>query len=308
MTDDDKTEVEEEPIELDAPERGSATELMDHGASGELGPMRHSAAHVLAEAVLDLFPGHEARDRPGHRGRLLLRLPAAPTADAGRPPEDRGAHARVDRGGSPVRAQRGDPGGRSGGARRARPAVQGRDHRRPARRLEARRHADATDHLLPAGPVHRPVPRPARGEHRQDRPVQAARDRRRLLARRREAPDAPARLRHGLGDAGGARRVPLAPSRGQEARPPPARRRSSTCSRSTTSRRARPSGTRRASGSGGRSRTAMRELQARRGYQEVSTPILVCEKLWRQSGHWDLYARQHVPRRVREPARSASSR
>ena len=57
MTDDDKTEVEEEPIELDAPERGSATELMDHGASGELGPMRHSAAHVLAEAVLDLFPG-----------------------------------------------------------------------------------------------------------------------------------------------------------------------------------------------------------------------------------------------------------
>jgi threonyl-tRNA synthetase len=33
----------------------------------------------------------------------------------------------------------------------------------------------------------------------------------------------------------------------------------------------------------------MRELQARRGYQEVSTPILVSEKLWRQSGHWDLY-------------------
>ena len=30
---------------------------MDHGAAGELGPMRHSAAHVLAEAVLDLFPG-----------------------------------------------------------------------------------------------------------------------------------------------------------------------------------------------------------------------------------------------------------
>ena len=33
----------------------------------------------------------------------------------------------------------------------------------------------------------------------------------------------------------------------------------------------------------------MRELQARRGYQEVSTPIVVSEKLWRQSGHWDLY-------------------
>ncbi len=34
---------------------------------------------------------------------------------------------------------------------------------------------------------------------------------------------------------------------------------------------------------------AMRELQARRGYQEISTPILVDKKLWQQSGHWDLY-------------------
>ncbi len=34
---------------------------------------------------------------------------------------------------------------------------------------------------------------------------------------------------------------------------------------------------------------AMRELQERRGYQEVSTPILVHRKLWEQSGHWDMY-------------------
>jgi threonyl-tRNA synthetase len=34
---------------------------------------------------------------------------------------------------------------------------------------------------------------------------------------------------------------------------------------------------------------AMRELQRRRGYQEISTPIVVSERLWRQSGHWDLY-------------------
>ena len=34
---------------------------------------------------------------------------------------------------------------------------------------------------------------------------------------------------------------------------------------------------------------AMRELQERRGYLEISTPIVVSEKLWRQSGHWDLY-------------------
>jgi threonyl-tRNA synthetase len=35
--------------------------------------------------------------------------------------------------------------------------------------------------------------------------------------------------------------------------------------------------------------TSMRELQERRGYQEISTPIVVSERLWRQSGHWDLY-------------------
>lgn len=34
---------------------------------------------------------------------------------------------------------------------------------------------------------------------------------------------------------------------------------------------------------------AMRSLQDRRGYEEISTPIVVSEKLWRQSGHWDLY-------------------
>ena len=38
---------------------------------------------------------------------------------------------------------------------------------------------------------------------------------------------------------------------------------------------------------------AMRELQARRGYQEIYTPPLVHRKLWEQSGHWELY-REHM--------------
>ena len=47
-----------EPIELfEAPQRGSADELLDAGAHSDLDAMRHSAAHVMAEAVLDLFPG-----------------------------------------------------------------------------------------------------------------------------------------------------------------------------------------------------------------------------------------------------------
>jgi threonyl-tRNA synthetase len=42
---------------LVAPERGSADELLDAGAHTDLDAMRHSAAHVMAEAVLELFPG-----------------------------------------------------------------------------------------------------------------------------------------------------------------------------------------------------------------------------------------------------------
>jgi len=42
---------------LDAPARGSADELLDAGAHSDLDAMRHSTAHVMAEAVLDLFPG-----------------------------------------------------------------------------------------------------------------------------------------------------------------------------------------------------------------------------------------------------------
>ncbi len=46
----------EDQLEFDAPEKGSATELLDASAHDELDPMRHSAAHIMAEAVMDLFP------------------------------------------------------------------------------------------------------------------------------------------------------------------------------------------------------------------------------------------------------------
>ena len=42
---------------FEAPVRGSAEEMLDAGAHSDLGAMRHSTAHVMAEAVLDLFPG-----------------------------------------------------------------------------------------------------------------------------------------------------------------------------------------------------------------------------------------------------------
>jgi threonyl-tRNA synthetase len=50
-------EIQEEELALEAPEKGSAEELLDAHAGDVLDPMRHSAAHIMAEAVMDLFPG-----------------------------------------------------------------------------------------------------------------------------------------------------------------------------------------------------------------------------------------------------------
>ena len=61
--------------------------------------LRHSAAHLLAEAVRRLYPGDEDRHRPADRERLLLRLRV--------PGADRRGRAREDRGRDPARAEGG---------------------------------------------------------------------------------------------------------------------------------------------------------------------------------------------------------
>jgi threonyl-tRNA synthetase len=53
----DGKRAEPEDEVLEAPARGSVDELLDAGAHDDLDAMRHSTAHVMAEAVLDLFPG-----------------------------------------------------------------------------------------------------------------------------------------------------------------------------------------------------------------------------------------------------------
>ena len=53
----DQEQLEQEDVDLVVPQRESADELLDARAGDPLDPMRHSAAHVMAEAVLDLFPG-----------------------------------------------------------------------------------------------------------------------------------------------------------------------------------------------------------------------------------------------------------
>jgi threonyl-tRNA synthetase len=51
-----RTTLSEEPDEFLVAERGSVEELMDAGAHSDLDAMRHSAAHVMAEAVVGIFP------------------------------------------------------------------------------------------------------------------------------------------------------------------------------------------------------------------------------------------------------------
>ncbi len=88
-----------------------------------------------------------------------------------------------------------------------------------------------------------------RGPHLQDsRPIKAVKlpqPRRRLLARRRAQPAADPDLRHRLLLAGGPRRLPRAARGGAEARPPPPRRPARPLPPLRRARRARRSGTRR---------------------------------------------------------------
>ena len=84
------------------------------------------------------------------------------------------------------------------------------------------------DHLRQRPPqrrrgVERPVPRPAPADHEADPGVQADAERRGVLARRREEQAAPARLRHRLGDQGGAGGAPAPDRGGRASRPPQAR-------------------------------------------------------------------------------------
>ena len=54
---DERERAPDDDLDFAAPDKGSPEELLDADAHDDLDPMRHSAAHVMAEAVLDLFPG-----------------------------------------------------------------------------------------------------------------------------------------------------------------------------------------------------------------------------------------------------------
>ena len=279
---------DEEEI-LDAPERREADELMDHGAAGELGPMRHSAAHVLAEAVLDLFPGTKLGIGPviddGFYYDFLLPRPLTPE-DLPKFEDRMRESIAADH---PFELSEETP-------EAARAALVAADQPFKVEIIDdlvAAAKRDGT--ALPPTTFYRQGPfiDLCRGPH--------------IASTGRIGPF---KL---LGTAG-------AYWRGDEKRPMLQRvygtawatqeeldlyleRRAEAKKRdhrklgvtldlysfhdvSPGSAFWHPKGQR----IWRTLETAMRELQERRGYEEISTPILVSEKLWRQSGHWDQYA------------------
>ena len=287
MVDQEAIEVEDEV--LDAPERREADELMDHGAAGELGPMRHSAAHVLAEAVLDLFPGTKLGIGPviddGFYYDFLLPRPLKPD-DLPKIEERMRESIAADH---PFELSEETP-------EAARAALVAADQ--PFK-------VEIIDDLLAAA-KRDGTPMPPTTFYRQGPFIDLCR-----------GPHVASTGKIGpfklLGTAG-------AYWRGDEKRPMLQRvygtawatqeeldlyleRRAEAKKRdhrrlgvaldlfsfhdvSPGSAFWHPKGQR----IWRTLETAMRELQERRGYQEISTPILVSEKLWRQSGHWDHYA------------------
>ncbi|MFL5679660.1 MAG: threonine--tRNA ligase [Chloroflexota bacterium] len=284
----DQQVVEQEEVDLVAPPRGSADELLDAHAGDALDPMRHSAAHVMAEAVLGVFPdtklgiGPAIQDgfyydfqlprplTPNDLEAIESRMAASVKADhkfvrRELPPEE--GRAFFEERGQPFKVEILDD--LAAKAKRdgaAMPPVSVFEHG-PFVDLCRGPHVDSTGKIGPfkllavagaywRGDEKRPMLQRIYGT------VWSTQEELDQYLWRRE--EAKKRDHRRLG-----RELDLFSfhdvSPGAAFWHPKGQRIWRTLE------------------------GAMRELQERRGYQEVSTPIVVSKKLWEQSGHWDLY-------------------
>ncbi|MBX3029235.1 MAG: threonine--tRNA ligase [Chloroflexi bacterium] len=286
-------EPADEALDLLAPERGSAEELLDARAhadgDGSLDPMRHSAAHIMAEAVMDLFPGTKLGIGPAIRDGFYydFDLPRPLTQEDLPAIEERmRASIAADH---PFVRREWDP-----DEGRAFLADQGQTYK-----------VEILDDLRTAAQLSG-TPEPVVSTYQQGPFIDLCRGPHvastgkvgpfQLLSfsgaywRGRE--DRPM-LQRIYGTAWNTQEeLDLYLWRREEARKRDHRRLGTQLDLfsfhdiSPGSVFWHPKGQRLWRSLEG----AMRELQDRRGYQEVSTPILVSERLWRQSGHWDHYA------------------
>jgi threonyl-tRNA synthetase len=275
--------------EFDAPVRGSTEELLDAGAHSELDAMRHSAAHVMAEAVLEMFPGAKLgigpaiQDgfyydfdlprplTPADLSAIETRMAASVAADHPfvrrelAPADGRAFFAEADQ---PYKVEiLDDLSAKSAAAGEPVPVTSTYEHG-PFIDLCKGPHVASTGRIGPfrllsvagaywRGNEHRPMLQRIYGTVWTS---QAELDQ--YLWRRAEAKKRDHRRLGVQLDLFSFHDV----SPGSAFWHPKGQRIWRTLE------------------------TAMRELQERRGYQEISTPILVHEKLWLQSGHLPLYA------------------
>ena len=165
-------------------------------------------------------------------------------------------------------------------ARRGRD-VQGRARRGPAR--------GRGGHVLRAGRLRRPLPRPAPADDEADPRVQADVARGRVLARRLAHKPMLTRIYGTAFFDQADLEAHLSGRGGAPARSSPARPRARPLPLQRAPRPARRSGTRAGWCSSTSSGACGASSTRSRGYQEVRTPILFDTELWKRSGHWDNY-------------------
>jgi len=280
--------ADDDDLALEAPDRGSAEELLDAGAHAPLDSMRHSAAHVMAEAVLALFPGARLGIGPAIADGFYydFELPRPLTPDdlaaldeqmrasiaADHPfvrrelPFDE-ARALVAAEGQAYKVEiLDDLAAKAAGAGEALPVTTFYEHG-PFRDLCRGPHLTSTGLI---GPFRLLAVAGAYWRGQESRPMlqrvygtvwETQEDLDRFLWRREEAKKRDHRRLGVQLDLFSFHDV----SPGSAFWHPKGQRLWRTLE------------------------TAMRELQERHGYEEVSTPILVNHRLWEQSGHWDHY-------------------
>ncbi|HET7026426.1 MAG TPA: threonine--tRNA ligase [Candidatus Limnocylindrales bacterium] len=280
---------EGEDLNLVVPERGSADELLDATAGDALDPMRHSTAHVMAEAVLDLFPGTKLGIGPAIRDgfyydfrierpltpadleRIEARMAESVAADH---PFVRSevpfaeARAREEQADQPFKVEiLDDLAAKAAGEGSELPSASFFEHGSFSDLCKGP-HVESTGKIGPfkllavsgaywRGDEKRPMLQRIYGTVFADQEALDA-----FLWRRDEAKKRDHRRLGVQLDLYSFHDV----SPGSAFWHPKGQRIWRTLE------------------------SAMRELQERRGYQEISTPVLVSERLWRQSGHWEHYA------------------
>ena len=281
---------------------GDEVEPVEITSEDGLNILRHSTAHVMAQAVQELFPEAKLGIGPPIKDGFYYDF------DVEKPftPEDLKA---IEKKMQEIQKR---------GQRFSRRVVTDEARPRGAGRRAVQAGADRPQGLRRPTPTRARTSRSARGEltiydnldaktgelcwkdlcrgphlptTRQHPGVQADAQRRRVLARQREEPAAPAHLRHRLADQGRAQGAPGLPRRGREARPPQARQRAGPV---LHSRSEIGSGLAVFHPKGGIIRRVMEDYSRRRheeeGYEFVYTPHATKGKLFETSGHLDWYA------------------